>query len=123
MTKDELNKLDDALAKEQALIEDQLGQFADKSPIDKNDYIPRVPNYDDDDHNEDDYAHEVTDFDRNVAMVKQLEDRLREIKRTRGKIKDGSYGKCENCSQVIAKERLKVMPVASLCMSCASRDR
>lgn len=119
MDKEELQKLDTDLAKEEKILEDQLDQIADHDPV--GGHTTRVPNYDDDEHDEDAYAHEVTDLERNSALKRELESRLREVKKTREKIKNGQYGKCETCSTEIDPERLKVMPIASLCISCAKK--
>lgn len=34
------------------------------------------------------------------------------------KLKEGSYGICEDCGSVISEERLRVMPHAVLCVEC-----
>jgi RNA polymerase-binding transcription factor DksA len=117
MTNEELKKLDEDLAKEEKVLENQLDQIANEDSM--GGHTTRVPNYDDDDHDEDAYAHEVTDFDRNSALKRELEARLRDVRKTREKIKSGNYGKCDGCLAEIGSERLKVMPIASLCISCA----
>ncbi len=121
MTPEELKKLDEDLAREENVIENQLSSIAKRNPGVDDDLITKVPNYDDDERDEDDYAHEVADYDRNSAIVRELESRLRDIKKTREKIKGNIYGKCEACSSDINPERLKVMPIASLCMVCAKK--
>ena len=113
--------LGDDLAKEEAVLDDQLNTIANRNVSVKEDFETRVPNYDGDDHDEDDYAHEITDFERNSAIVRELEQRLREVKKTREKIKNGQYGKCEGCSGDIESGRLKVVTIASLCISCAEK--
>ena len=37
------------------------------------------------------------------------------------RIEKGSYGQCENCNKPIARERLKALPYARHCVSCASK--
>ena len=87
MTKEELQKLDDDLAKEEKLLVNQLNVIANIDPSSKTSFTTRVPNYDDGDHDEDD------------------------------------YGKCDNCSLRIEDGRLKVLPIANLCMSCAKNNK
>jgi len=123
MTKEELQKLDDDLAKEEKLLVNQLNVIANIDPSSKTSFTTRVPNYDDGDHDEDDYAHEAADFERNSAIERELEGRLREIRKTREKIKTDDYGKCDNCSLRIEDGRLKVLPIANLCMSCAKNNK
>jgi DnaK suppressor protein len=38
------------------------------------------------------------------------------------KIKDGTYGVCEECGKEIEAERLDAMPVTSLCIECKKRE-
>ena len=38
------------------------------------------------------------------------------------KIKDGTYGVCEECGMEIEAERLDAMPVTSLCIECKKRE-
>jgi RNA polymerase-binding transcription factor DksA len=46
-----------------------------------------------------------------MEMVKQAIDR----------IDKGEYGSCQVCGQPINKERLKIVPYASMCIKCASQ--
>lgn len=38
------------------------------------------------------------------------------------RIKDGTYGKCNGCNQVIGKMRLEAVPHARLCIECKSKE-
>ena len=118
MTTNELNKLCESLEEELKLIEGQLNNVSTTGP-DGTAQPKRVDYGDSDD--EDSYAHEVTDLDLNLAQEHRLKERLEEIKTTLEKIKAGKYGQCEACSQDIHPERLKVMPIAALCISCARK--
>jgi DnaK suppressor protein len=44
------------------------------------------------------------------------------IKKALGKIDDGSFGICENCSDEISIERLKLRPVTELCIGCKTHQ-
>jgi hypothetical protein len=35
---------------------------------------------------------------------------------------EGTYGKCESCGQIIAKERLEAIPYARFCVKCAEAN-
>ncbi len=120
MTQAELNKLYESLTKEEALIRKELADVTVKNPSAKGTLQPKRVEYGDPD-DEDSYAHEVTDIDLNVAMEKELKTRLDEVVRAKERIKAGQYGKCENCAQDIKPERLKVMPIAALCMDCTRK--
>ncbi len=118
MTKDELQKLDKTLEQEEKDLIDQLNRIANKNPLIKGDFEVRVPNYGDED---DDNAREITDLDRNFAMEQELESRLNSVRKTRQKIKEGTYGTCSDCGSKITQGRLKAMLVATKCITCASK--
>ena len=58
-------------------------------------------------------------------MLERDGDTLREINEALARIEQGNYGLCENCQQLILKERLKAVPYARYCIDCqrkAERD-
>ena len=118
MTKDELTKLDNDLAKEESEIRNELKSIASENPLVRGDFDVVV---EDIGSSQDDAAQEAGELDRDQALVTALEKRLKDIIHTREKIKSGTYGKCESCSTPIRPERLKAMTVASLCISCAKK--
>lgn len=118
MTQTELNELLESLTKEKNLLEQELAGVATKGP--DGGLQPKRVEYGEPD-DQDSYAHEVTDIDRNLAMEQELRTRLEDLQKTIEKIKSGQYGKCENCAQDIKPERLKAVPVAALCMDCARK--
>lgn len=116
MTKEELQKLDKDLEQEEASLVDQLNNIANKNPLIKGDFEVRVPSYGDED---DENAQEATELDKNIALVQELESKLNSIRKNRQKIKEGTYGKCDNCGSSITPERLKAVPEATKCITCA----
>ena len=58
--------------------------------------------------------------DRNLLL--RIRDRERKliskIDEALGRIADGSFGLCEECSEPISVERLKARPVTTLCIEC-----
>ena len=54
-------------------------------------------------------------------MESQSED-LKEIEDALERIRDGSYGSCENCQGKIPKERLKAIPYARRCVKCQGKE-
>ncbi len=48
---------------------------------------------------------------------------LKEIEGALGRIRAGSFGVCEACSQPIAKARLDAVPWARLCRDCGEREQ
>src|SRR5207244_7756747 len=49
--------------------------------------------------------------DRERKLISKIDEAL-------GRIADGSYGLCEECSEPIAVERLRARPVTTLCIEC-----
>jgi DnaK suppressor protein len=55
--------------------------------------------------------------------VKDREQKLIEkLKEALARIKDGSFGICERCGDLIEMERLKARPVATLCIDCKTEQ-
>jgi DnaK suppressor protein len=114
MTTEDQNKLKDNLLKEKKEIQDELKDI-------ENPLVRGEAKVDDIGESMEDSAVELSKLDRDQAMVNELETRLKDIDSTLEKISSGQYGKCDNCSNEIEEPRLKAMPVAALCISCAQK--
>ncbi len=53
--------------------------------------------------------------DRERKLIKKIQKALE-------RIKDGSYGVCEECGEDIGVKRLEARPVTTLCIQCKSRQ-
>ncbi len=53
--------------------------------------------------------------DREAKLLKKIETALK-------KIEEGTYGICEMCGKPIGYERLKLRPVATLCIECKRKQ-
>ena len=61
-----------------------------------------------------------TDFS---LRLKERESRLmRKIGRALEKLEEGDFGVCEKCGKEISEERLKVRPMAALCIKCKKKQ-
>ena len=62
--------------------------------------------------------------DRNFEL--RIRDRERmlinKIRQALERIKDGSFGLCESCEEVIGTERLRARPVTTLCIDCKTEQ-
>ncbi len=67
---------------------------------------------------EGDYALVSADSLIDVSITKQQKKELEEIDYALSKIKDGTYGTCEMCEELIGMQRLKVKPHAKYCIVC-----
>ncbi len=61
---------------------------------------------------------EVSEREKNAALINVLERRLREIDAALLSMDNGRYGTCERCGQPIDPGRLEVKPDATLCLNC-----
>ena len=58
----------------------------------------------------------------NLELLERDGDTLREINDALGRIESGTYGQCENCQELIFKERLKAVPHARYCIECQRKS-
>lgn len=113
-----MNKLVEDLNQEAVKLRLQLKEYGSEDPSSTDNYNVKVHDLGP---SMEDAALELSELDRDQAIVASLETRLREIENTVARIKKGAYGKCEKCAQNIAPARLKVIPAASLCIDCANK--
>lgn len=58
-----------------------------------------------------------------ASMSVQARRRVSEVDRALARLDAGTYGRCEQCGQAIARERLFARPVSSLCVTHADSAR
>jgi DnaK suppressor protein len=56
--------------------------------------------------------------DINLRRLGAHRKALHDIDESLRKIKEGTYGTCEECGEEISKKRLQVLPTANLCITC-----
>lgn len=61
--------------------------------------------------------------DERASMVRLHRQRLADIEGAIERIDAGTWGACTGCGEPIAKARLQALPMAELCVDCASRRR
>ncbi len=68
---------------------------------------------------------DIASSERDRELSYMLGDRerkkVREIDNALLKIKEGTYGTCDECGEPISKKRLKIIPYSNLCINCQSR--
>jgi DnaK suppressor protein len=57
----------------------------------------------------------------NLAMLDRDVNELREVEAALRRIREGTYGQCEDCGDEIGRERLEVYPTAKRCIDCQQR--
>jgi DnaK suppressor protein len=65
-----------------------------------------------------DLASEERDRDINMILSDRDRQKLLSIDEALERLKQGSYGICEECELDIAEERLKALPFTRLCVTC-----
>lgn len=60
--------------------------------------------------------------DVSLGLMENEHDEIKEIQEAFERIKDGSFGLCENCRKKIPKERLRAIPYARLCVACKTKE-
>jgi RNA polymerase-binding transcription factor DksA len=122
MTPQEIKKLKSKLLKEKKILEDELGRIATEDTAIKGNYRAHFHKPEPDD-TLDEKAHSITDYEEERAVEQSLELRLREVNDTLKKIEEGTYGICDKCQAPIEEKRLKVVPLAKLCLNCAKKTK
>ncbi len=69
--------------------------------------------------------YDITSLDRDKDLMHIIGEREREkllrIEEALLRIKEGTYGICEECGNPIGEGRLRAMPFATLCVDCKNR--
>jgi DnaK suppressor protein len=63
-----------------------------------------------------------SDMDLNIHMKERDSKLIAKIKDALERIKDGTYGFCEECGEKISDQRLKARPVTTVCIACKKRQ-
>ena len=66
-------------------------------------------------------AAETSDLENRLALEKRVLDQMAEVDYAIGKLAKGTFGKCENCGQILDPARLEILPYAKLCVVCKGK--
>ena len=58
-----------------------------------------------------------------AALLERARDQLAAIDAALERVRDGRYGRCDQCGQPIGSDRLAARPAALTCIRCAARPR
>jgi RNA polymerase-binding transcription factor DksA len=98
-------------------IEKELQSIAEKK--EGGHWEPKFPNEETNTDIEDETL-EVEDYENILPVGYALEEDLKNINLALEKIKNNSYGMCENCNKPISEDRLKALPEARFCNDCSA---
>ncbi len=62
------------------------------------------------------------DMDLNIHMKERDSKLIAKIKDALERIKDGTYGFCEECGEKISDQRLNARPVTTVCLACKKKQ-
>lgn len=102
-------------------LESELTSFTKKDEKVKGDYDTQFPDFGSS-QSTDEEAFEVATYDSALPVEYALELRLADINKALEKIKNGTYGQCENCAGKMDVRRLEAMPEARLCLNCSQKQ-
>lgn len=112
-------EIKEKLIEQKKSLEKQLESFAKKNENIKDDWNTKFPKFNEGANQQsEELADEVEEYATLLPIEHDLELKLRDINLALKKIKNKTYGKCEECKKSISKERLKIYPEARLCKSC-----
>ncbi len=57
-----------------------------------------------------------------LSLMASEEGTLERVEQALARIRDRTYGTCEECGGVIAKKRLEALPFANMCIRCAEKQ-
>jgi DnaK suppressor protein len=66
-------------------------------------------------------ATESFEFEKRLALERQVRSNLAEIEHALDKFKHGTYGLCDVCGQPIPPDRLDAVPYANVCLTCKAK--
>jgi RNA polymerase-binding protein DksA len=115
MDVEKLEQIKTQLVEEENRLTQELGQFADRSTHNTDDFNAKFPQFGD---KYDENASEVAAYSDELGTEHTLEKELRDVKDALKKIEDGKYGICKYCHKPIDEKRLFARPASSACISC-----
>ncbi|KGK86154.1 TraR/DksA C4-type zinc finger protein [Clostridium sp. HMP27] len=118
MDKSELDYFRKKLEKEKDDVIETLHLMKRNDTIDSNvSFLTELSLYD---NHPSDLASEVYDKERGLALKGNEISILNKINDALDRVKDETYGKCQECGKDINEERLEFVPYAEYCVNCQS---
>ncbi len=112
LTKEELKKLEDGLLAIRTEIEKQLASM--KEGLDFGDNAETL--------NIEEETDQAEEFSNYLSLKETLKTRLENVNAALQRMKDGTYGICSVCGDVIDLKVLQVMPESQLCQACKKKQ-
>jgi RNA polymerase-binding protein DksA len=68
-----------------------------------------------------DQGSDLYEYEFNLSLLHNQEQTLAEIRDALERMDNGTYGKCEECQESIARPRLQALPYTRYCVACARK--
>lgn len=68
-----------------------------------------------------DQGSESYELESTLSLLQNQEQTLEEIDEALERVRQGTFGRCEECGESIAKARLQALPYTRHCVSCARK--
>jgi RNA polymerase-binding transcription factor DksA len=68
-----------------------------------------------------DVATETFEQEKDISILDNIEEQLRDVEDALRRLDDGSYGRCEMCGRDIGDDRLRARPEARFCVEDQAR--
>lgn len=104
------------LLEEKNLLEEQLSKTSVQNPDRPDDWQAKFPDFNTQTSSVDELADEFEEFEIRKSVEGDLERRLKDVNDAISRIKDGSYGLCEDSGEQMIKDRLSANPAARSCI-------
>ena len=69
-----------------------------------------------------DQGTDVDSLEKEVYLLENLQEKLKEINQALKRIYDKSFGICEMCGCYIEEKRLQIVPFADMCIKCKTEE-
>jgi RNA polymerase-binding protein DksA len=115
MTKVDQERFQAALLALRTRLTGDVSHLADEAMRGK-DNAKLTPASDLADQGADSYEHEFT-----LSLLQNQEQTLEEIDRALDRMRQGKFGRCEECGAAVAKARLQALPYTRHCVACARK--
>lgn len=114
--KDTLVGIQKHLEEEKARLISRIGELSVQDPF-------HDPDRTNDNAASDTEASEESNHDRVAALVDELKLKRTEVEAAIERIRNGTYGFCASCGNMIDTDRLAIYPTATLCLLCESKKK
>lgn len=92
-------------------VEKLSGEAVGRNPLEQG-AISALP------HHLADLGTETFEQDRDLGIAERASGEIHEIDLALERLESGTYGICDSCGEPIARERLRALPYASVCVPC-----